>query len=43
MLVGIVAKNGILLVEYAEREVRRGLTAIEAMRDAARLRFALSL
>ncbi|MEO7201970.1 MAG: efflux RND transporter permease subunit [Candidatus Tumulicola sp.] len=39
MLVGIVAKNGILLVEYAEREVRRGVTATEAMRDAARLRF----
>jgi HAE1 family hydrophobic/amphiphilic exporter-1 len=39
MLVGIVAKNGILLVEYAEREVRAGVPALEAMRDAARLRF----
>jgi len=39
MLVGIVAKNGILLVEYAERELRAGAAAFDAMRDAARLRF----
>jgi hydrophobic/amphiphilic exporter-1 (mainly G- bacteria), HAE1 family len=39
MLVGIVAKNGILLVEYAERQVRAGAGAFAAMRDAARLRF----
>ena len=39
MLVGLVAKNGILLVEYAERAVREGANANEAMREAARVRF----
>lgn len=39
MLVGLVAKNGILLVEYAERAVRDGETAAKAMQDAARRRF----
>jgi hydrophobic/amphiphilic exporter-1 (mainly G- bacteria), HAE1 family len=39
MLVGLVAKNGILLVEYAEREVRHGAPAREAMLAAARRRF----
>ncbi len=39
MLVGLVAKNGILLVEYAERAVRAGATAAMAMQDAARRRF----
>ena len=38
MLVGLVAKNGILLVEYAERAVREGAGAARAMREAARLR-----
>jgi hydrophobic/amphiphilic exporter-1 (mainly G- bacteria), HAE1 family len=39
MLVGLVAKNGILLVEYAERAVRAGATAAMAMQHAARRRF----
>jgi len=39
MLVGLVAKNGILLVEYAEREVRRGTAVRGAMLAAARRRF----
>lgn len=39
MLVGLVAKNGILLVEYAERGVRRGDSSYDAMLQAARTRF----
>jgi len=39
MLVGLVAKNGILLVEYAERAVRAGSRAHDAMRSAAERRF----
>ncbi len=39
MLVGLVAKNGILLVEYAERAVRAGSDPQAAMEAAARRRF----
>jgi HAE1 family hydrophobic/amphiphilic exporter-1 len=39
MLVGLVAKNGILLVEYAERELRRGESAYAAIVAASRRRF----
>jgi HAE1 family hydrophobic/amphiphilic exporter-1 len=39
MLVGLVAKNGILLVEFAERAVRGGAHAEAAVLDAARRRF----
>jgi len=39
MLVGLVSKNGILLVEYAQRELRRGYAAEDAIRAAARRRF----
>ena len=39
MLVGLVAKNGILLVDFAERDVRRGIAAFDAIRTAARRRF----
>jgi hydrophobic/amphiphilic exporter-1 (mainly G- bacteria), HAE1 family len=39
MLVGLVSKNGILLVEYAQREIRRGQSAQRAMQAAARRRF----
>jgi HAE1 family hydrophobic/amphiphilic exporter-1 len=39
MLVGLVAKNGILLVEFAERALRRGAGAHEAILRAARVRF----
>lgn len=39
MLVGLVAKNGILLVEFAERAVRDGQRPIEAVLRAAQARF----
>ncbi len=39
MLVGLVAKNGILLVEFAERAVRSGMPPLEAIQTAARRRF----
>ncbi len=39
MLVGLVAKNGILLIEYAERAVRHGAAAQDAIVHAARVRF----
>lgn len=39
MLVGLVAKNGILLVEYAERSVRESVPATRAICEAARIRF----
>jgi HAE1 family hydrophobic/amphiphilic exporter-1 len=38
MLVGLVAKNGILLVEYAERALREGVPAALAMTQAAKMR-----
>jgi multidrug efflux pump len=37
-LVGLVAKNGILIVEFANQEQERGLAKIEAVRAAARTR-----
>ena len=39
MLVGLVAKNGILLVDFAERALREGATAFDAVAQAARRRF----
>jgi HAE1 family hydrophobic/amphiphilic exporter-1 len=39
MLIGLVAKNGILLVEYAEQQALRGETPYAAMLLAARRRF----
>jgi multidrug efflux pump subunit AcrB len=39
MLVGLVAKNGILLVEYSERAVREGIAASEAIVQAGAARF----
>lgn len=39
MLVGLVSKNGILLVEFAQRERRDGRDARAAMQAAARRRF----
>jgi HAE1 family hydrophobic/amphiphilic exporter-1 len=39
MLVGLVAKNGILVVEYAERAVRQGAPATLAVARAAQMRF----
>jgi len=38
MLFGLVAKNGILLVDYANTQRRRGLRVLEAMRTAAGIR-----
>jgi HAE1 family hydrophobic/amphiphilic exporter-1 len=37
-LMGLVMKNGILLVDYANQAVARGLSAYEAMLEAAHLR-----
>jgi HAE1 family hydrophobic/amphiphilic exporter-1 len=37
-LMGLVMKNGILLVDYANQAVARGLLANEAMLEAAHLR-----
>jgi HAE1 family hydrophobic/amphiphilic exporter-1 len=39
LLVGLVSKNGILLVDYAQREVRGGRSLEEAMQVAAERRF----
>jgi len=39
MLVGLVTKNSILIVEFANRQRERGDSAFEAVRSAARIRF----
>lgn len=39
MLVGLVAKNAILIVEFAKEEVDKGVDAVHAALTAARLRF----
>ncbi len=39
MLVGLVAKNGILLIEYSERAFRNGRPVLDAVSQAARVRF----
>ncbi len=38
MLIGLVTKNGILIVEFANQQKETGLNAIEAVKEAARLR-----
>jgi CzcA family heavy metal efflux pump len=38
LLVGLVVKNGIVLLDYAERERLRGIPVEEAVYDAARIR-----
>jgi multidrug efflux pump subunit AcrB len=38
LLVGLVTKNSILLVEFANQEMERGKSAIDAMREAGRTR-----
>jgi CzcA family heavy metal efflux pump len=38
LLIGLVVKNGIVLLDYAERERERGIAPIEAVYDAARVR-----
>ncbi len=40
MVIGIAVSNGILMVDHANRELHAGMTAIDAMVDAARVRFA---
>jgi multidrug efflux pump len=37
--VGLVAKNGILIVEFANELQRQGRSKIDAVREAARIRF----
>ena len=39
MLMGLVAKNAILVVEFAQEEVKRGVDVTIAAMHAARLRF----
>ncbi len=38
MLIGLVTKNGILIVEFANQKKAQGLKIIEAVKEAARLR-----
>jgi multidrug efflux pump len=38
-LVGLIAKNGILIVEFANQRQRAGVNKLEAVREAARVRF----
>lgn len=39
MLIGLVTKNGILIVEFANQKKAQGLSVIDAVREAAVLRF----
>lgn len=39
MVIGIAVSNGILMVDHANRELQGGLAPIDAMVDAARVRF----
>ncbi len=39
MLIGLVTKNGILIVEFANQRRRHGLSLMEAVKDAAASRF----
>jgi multidrug efflux pump len=38
-LVGLIAKHGILIVEFANQRQRAGVNKLEAVREAARVRF----
>ncbi|MBV8149785.1 MAG: efflux RND transporter permease subunit [Candidatus Eremiobacteraeota bacterium] len=39
LLVGLVSKNGILLAEFANNRIRRGIDKVTAIREAAHVRF----
>jgi multidrug efflux pump len=39
MLIGLVTKNGILIVEFANQRKQQGLSVLEAIKDAAGARF----
>lgn len=39
LLVGLVSKNGILLVDFANNRIRRGIDKMTAIRESARARF----
>jgi HAE1 family hydrophobic/amphiphilic exporter-1 len=39
LLVGLVSKNGILLVDFANQRIRRGIDRVTAIRESARERF----
>lgn len=39
MLIGLVTKNGILIVEFANQKKAQGLSVVDAVKEAARLRF----
>jgi multidrug efflux pump len=39
MLIGLVAKNGILIVEFANQRKEAGLSRLEAIKEAAEARF----
>jgi multidrug efflux pump subunit AcrB len=39
MVIGIAVSNGILMVDHANRELQGGMSPIDAMVDAARVRF----
>jgi multidrug efflux pump len=39
MLIGLVTKNGILIVEFANQKKSQGLSIVDAVREAAVLRF----
>jgi multidrug efflux pump len=42
-LIGLAAKNAILIVEFANQRLAAGMSLADAALDAARLRFRLSL
>ena len=39
MLIGLAAKNGVLIVEFAKEKPKHGVSLFEATTEGARLRF----